>query len=147
MIDLTPTQRRDFRARAHHLNPVVTIAAKGLSPSVIAEIKRSLQVHELIKIRLQGMERDQRAEMMTSICEQVDAAPVQHIGNILVIWRPRDEETPSATARPAEKTKPSAQTKSAKAFASNARKTLQRSAGRFSAARPGTRGKRSPGPR
>ena len=58
MTELTPAQRRDLRARAHHLNPVVTIADNGLAPSVVAEIERSLQAHELIKVKVQGAERE-----------------------------------------------------------------------------------------
>lgn len=97
MIELSPTQRRALRAQAHHLNPVVTIAGNGLTPSVIAEIRRSLQAHELIKIRVQGTERDKRTELLETICHQVEAAPVQHIGNILIIWRERHENDEHAS--------------------------------------------------
>ena len=58
MIELTPAQRRDLRARAHHLNPVVTIAGNGLTPAVVAEIERALQAHELIKFKVHGCERE-----------------------------------------------------------------------------------------
>ncbi|MHB1374181.1 MAG: ribosome assembly RNA-binding protein YhbY, partial [Thauera sp.] len=91
MTELTPAQRRDLRARAHHLNPVVTIAGNGLAPNVVAEIERSLQAHELIKVKVQGAEREQREALMEELCAALDAAPVQHIGNILVVWRARKE--------------------------------------------------------
>ena len=115
MTELTPAQRRDLRARAHHLNPVVTIAGNGLAPTVIAEIERSLQAHELIKIKVQGAEREQRDTLMQELCASLDAAPVQHIGNILVVWRQRREEAKPAVS--AEK-KPlrAATAKSAPAF-------------------------------
>ncbi|KAA3655130.1 MAG: ribosome assembly RNA-binding protein YhbY [Proteobacteria bacterium] len=94
MTDLTPVQRRALRARAHHLNPVVSVAGNGLSPSVLAEIKLALTAHELIKVRVYGEDRDARQQLMAEICEQTGAANVQHIGNILVLWReaPADEK-------------------------------------------------------
>jgi|SRR5690554_3511269 len=126
MIELTPAQRREFRAAAHHLNPVVTIAGNGLTPSVLGEIERSLQAHELIKVKVQGAERDVRDALMQSLCEQLDAAPVQHIGNILVVWRKRREEAasdaPAAKAAPRGNKRPSV-AKSARAFAAQARRT------------------------
>lgn len=99
MIELTPEQRRALRAAAHHLHPVVTVAAKGLSPAVVAEIDRSLKAHELIKVKLQGIERDDRDALLTEICEQLECAPVQHIGNTLILWRERPEELPTAAPK------------------------------------------------
>ncbi|MDP2134295.1 MAG: YhbY family RNA-binding protein [Sulfuritalea sp.] len=89
---LSPVQRRALRAAAHHLNPVVSISQKGLTPSVLAEIDRCLKAHELIKLRLYGIERENRAALFTEICTALNCAEVQHIGNLLVLWRenPKD---------------------------------------------------------
>lgn len=151
-IELTPAQRRDFRARAHHLSPVVTIAGNGLTPTVVAEIDRSLQAHELIKVRVQGAERDQRDALMTELCASLDAAAVQHIGNILIVWRQRrDEEKKVAAAVPGKRAPGAATAKSAAAFAAAARRAAlakasaekRRTATRHAPARgkaPGTSG-------
>ena len=90
--EMSPAQRRALRAAAHHLNPVVSISQKGLTPSVLAEIDRSLKAHELIKLRLYGIERENRAALFTEICTALGCAEVQHIGNLLVLWRenPKD---------------------------------------------------------
>ena len=119
-IELTPAARQALRARAHALHPVVTVAGNGLTPSVLAELECSLQAHELIKVRVQGAEREERAALSKDICDQLDAAPVQHIGNILVIWRPaREKEAPEKKAP----TPPNPATaKSAAAFAAAARR-------------------------
>ena len=98
MTELTPAQRRALRAQAHHLQPVVSIAGNGLSASVIAEIERNLVAHGLIKIRVYGEERGERAALMQAICDQTAAASVQHIGNILVLWREKPE--PAAAKNP-----------------------------------------------
>lgn len=123
MIELSPAQRRDLRARAHHLNPVVTIAGNGLAPAVVAEIERSLQAHELIKVRVQGAERDQRDALMNELCTTLDAAPVQHIGNILVVWRERREDKQATPTADSSKRGARASTaKSAAGFAAAARR-------------------------
>jgi putative YhbY family RNA-binding protein len=105
MIELTSEQRRVLRAAAHHLNPVVAVAGKGLTPTVLKEIERCLSAHELIKVKLQGIERDDREAMLAEIAAQLDCAPVQHIGNTLVLWRPKpegeEEPKPKRTSRKA----------------------------------------------
>ena len=101
IVELTPIQRRALRAAAHSLNPVVAIAQQGLSPTVLAEIDRSLAAHELIKIRVYGEERDLREALLKEVCETLNAAPVQHIGNILVIWRKKPDEEAKPAAKPA----------------------------------------------
>jgi RNA-binding protein len=89
--ELTPTERRALRARAHHLRPVVIVGDGGLTPEVAREIDVSLKSHELIKIRVPGEERGSRKELISAICEATGAQPVQHIGKILVIYRARPE--------------------------------------------------------
>ncbi|MDR3087616.1 MAG: YhbY family RNA-binding protein [Azoarcus sp.] len=120
MIELTPAGRRDLRARAHSLHPVVAVADNGLTPSVLAELDRSLQAHELIKVRVQGAERAQRETLLTELCEALGAAPVQHIGNIFVVWRPKREEKAPEKKAPAPRNPATA--KSAGAFAAAARR-------------------------
>ena len=125
MIELSPAQRRELRASAHHLNPVVSIAGNGLTPAVMQEIERSLQAHELIKIKLHGIERNDRELLMHEVCNALDAAPVQHIGTILVVWRRRrEEETSGASAAPRlTGDKRPSKAKSARVFAANARRS------------------------
>ena len=86
---LTPSERRALRARAHHLHPVIVIGAAGLTPAVLKEIDSALKSHELIKVRVPGEDRSARGALIDEICAALDASPVQHIGKILVIFRPR----------------------------------------------------------
>ncbi|HWH73765.1 MAG TPA: YhbY family RNA-binding protein [Methylibium sp.] len=87
-IQLTPAQRKAHRADAHHLDPVVMIGGEGLSPAVVKETDAALKAHGLIKVRVFSDERDTREAMLAALCEQLDAAPIQHIGKLLVLWRP-----------------------------------------------------------
>ena len=84
---LNPGERKALKARAHKLEPVVIIGAKGLTDDVVAEIERALNAHELIKIRAAGLERDQREVALDSICARTGAEPVQQVGKVFVIFR------------------------------------------------------------
>jgi putative YhbY family RNA-binding protein len=88
---LTPAQRKSLKAKAHSLDPVVTIGGKGLTQEVFAEIDRALTAHQLIKVRAPGLERDARDEALAAICGKVGAEPVQHIGKVLVLFRKKDD--------------------------------------------------------
>jgi RNA-binding protein len=87
-INLTPAQRKEKRAEAHHLNPVVLIGSEGLTPSVAKEVDAALNAHGLIKVRVFSDERETRENILTTLSDQLNAAPVQHIGKLLVLWRP-----------------------------------------------------------
>jgi putative YhbY family RNA-binding protein len=106
MINLTPVQRRELRAKAHALSPVVSIGDAGLSEAVLKEITLALAHHELIKIKVHGGDREAREAMQLEICEKLDAAPVQHIGKILVIWKQGEKPAAPAPVRAAAKKKP-----------------------------------------
>ena len=90
-LNITPTQRKTLKGDAHDLNPVVMIGSDGLTPAVIKEAKLAISHHGLIKIRVFGDDREARIEIYDALCDKLDAAPVQHIGKLLVIWRPKDE--------------------------------------------------------
>jgi putative YhbY family RNA-binding protein len=91
MQKLTPVERSALRAEAHALKPVVIIGEAGLTPSVMKEISGSLDSHGLIKVRVAGDDREARVAMYEQICEELKAQPVQHIGKLLVLYRPKLE--------------------------------------------------------
>lgn len=90
-LTITPTQRKTLKGDGHDLNPVVMIGNDGLTPAVIKEAKLAISHHGLIKIRVFGDDREARVAIYEELCDKLDAAPVQHIGKLLVIWRPKDE--------------------------------------------------------
>ena len=87
-IQLTPAQRKEHRSEAHHLDPVVMIGNDGLTPAVEKEIDHALKAHGLIKVRVFSDDRAAREAMLASLAESLDAAPIQHIGKLIVLWRP-----------------------------------------------------------
>ncbi|WP_175944397.1 YhbY family RNA-binding protein [Caballeronia sp. BCC1704] len=87
-LELSPAQRSDLRSQAHALKPVVLVGAEGLTDAVLNEIGVHLEAHQLIKIRVFGDDREARIAIYDEICDRLNAAPIQHIGKLLVIWRP-----------------------------------------------------------
>ena len=91
-IQLTIAQRKEHRAEAHHLSPVVMIGNDGLTPAVKKETDAALNAHGLIKVRVLGDDRVAREAMFQTLCDELGAAPIQHIGKLLVLWRPKPEK-------------------------------------------------------
>lgn len=89
--ELTPEQRKFLKAQAHPLKPVVMIGTQGLTEAVIQEAGRALAAHELIKIRVLGDDREAREAYLAELCAALEAAPVQHIGKLLLLYRPADK--------------------------------------------------------
>ena len=95
LIELTPAERKEKRGDAHHLDPVVMIGADGLTPAVLKEAEAAIRSHGLIKVRVFSDDRASREALLLELADKLDAAPVQHIGKLLVLWRPVAEDTPA----------------------------------------------------
>jgi putative YhbY family RNA-binding protein len=100
---LTPAERKHLRSQAHHLHPVVLVGADGLTDAVLKEADAALKAHGLIKVRMFSDQREERAQALERLSDALDAAAVQHIGKLLVLWRPqptpvRQNSEPHATA-------------------------------------------------
>ena len=91
LIELTPAERKEKRGDAHHLDPVVMIGAEGLTPAVLKEAEAAIRSHGLIKVRVFSDDRATREAMLHEMADKLNAAPVQHIGKLLVLWRPVEE--------------------------------------------------------
>ena len=91
-IVLTARQRQQLKARAHALEPIVHVGTSGLSDGLVAEVDRALAAHELIKVRVGGDDRAAREALCDALATRTGAAPVQQVGKVLVLWRPRPDE-------------------------------------------------------
>ncbi|MGM0517033.1 MAG: ribosome assembly RNA-binding protein YhbY [Pseudomonadota bacterium] len=86
-MKLTARQKQYLRSEAHHLKPVVLLGQHGLTDAVIAEIDEALRVHELIKVRIPGVERDEKREITDAIAEATGSTVVQTVGHVVVLFR------------------------------------------------------------
>ena len=96
IIQLTPAERKVHRSEAHHLDPVVLIGNDGLTTSVQKEVDAALNAHGLIKVRVFSDDRTQRDTIFQQLADALHAAPIQHIGKLLVLWRPKLIKTQTA---------------------------------------------------
>lgn len=96
-VTLTNRERAHLKAKAHALEPFVHVGGAGLTDAVVAEVEKALTAHELIKVKIAGDDREQRAAVGEAICARTGAAAVHRVGKVLILWRPRplEAEAPS----------------------------------------------------
>jgi RNA-binding protein len=92
-MELTEKQRRHLKGLAHPLKPVILMGNSGLTDAVIAETDNALAHHELIKVRLPGLEREERDAALALLAERTRSAMVTRIGHVAVLYR-RHAEVP-----------------------------------------------------
>ncbi|WP_417545084.1 ribosome assembly RNA-binding protein YhbY [Marinobacter sp.] len=93
-MSLSPEQRREYRAIAHHLKPVIIVGDKGLTENLQEELERALNDHELIKIKVASQDREARQETIKALCGASGAEVVQTIGKIAVVMRRSKQPNP-----------------------------------------------------
>ncbi|MDY6891305.1 MAG: YhbY family RNA-binding protein [Pseudomonadota bacterium] len=99
-MSLTPEQKKQLRTLGHRLNPIVTVAGKGLSENIQLEVDRALEDHELIKVKFAVADRDSKRQLIAQLCEIVEAQLIQQIGNIALLYRPARTPNPKLSNLP-----------------------------------------------
>ena len=87
MTTLSAAEKKQLRAIAHNLNPIIIVGDKGVSEGLLEELDRALEQHELIKVKVASNDREFRAQAMTEMAEKTNATQVQIIGKIVVLLR------------------------------------------------------------
>ena len=90
--DLTSKQRQFLKGKAHALSPVVRVGKGGLTPAVVKEAKTALRAHELVKVRIEAEDGDDRREMAEQLAQDTGAQIVARVGKVAVLYRARDED-------------------------------------------------------
>ncbi len=84
---MTPEAKKALKVRAHALKPVIWLGQQGLTPAVLAEIDLALTAHELIKVKVPGVEKEMRQVIVAQIVTETLAELVQLMGQIATIYR------------------------------------------------------------
>lgn len=90
-MSLTEKQKRFLRKRTHALKPIVIVGNAGLTENVITEIDNALAHHELIKVRINADDKENRNKLIEEIAQSTDANTVQTVGHIAVFYRPAEK--------------------------------------------------------
>jgi RNA-binding protein len=88
---LTNAQTRFLRGQAHGLKAMLQVGGKGISDTLVEEVRNALEHHELIKVKIAAEDRDARDALIDALVRRADAALVQRIGHIAVLYRPSQD--------------------------------------------------------
>lgn len=89
---LTPKQRQFLKGLAHSLSPVVRVGKGGVSEAVIAETRKSLEAHELIKVRVDSDDPRTRKELAKNLATATGSHLAATIGKTAILYREREEK-------------------------------------------------------
>ena len=84
---LTGKQKQFLKGLAHPLSPIVRVGKGGVTQSVVEETKKSLHAHELIKVRLPGLDREERDSALHSLARRTESTMVTRIGHVAVLYK------------------------------------------------------------
>lgn len=90
-IALTNAQTRFLRGQAHGLKAMLQVGGKGISQTLVDEVVAALEHHELIKVKIAAEDRDAREALARELATRADAALVQRIGHVVILYRPSIE--------------------------------------------------------
>ncbi|HVY80140.1 MAG TPA: ribosome assembly RNA-binding protein YhbY [Steroidobacteraceae bacterium] len=90
-MKLSEKQRKHLRGLGHSLKPIILVGQAGATEGVVAEAARALHDHELVKVRVSGMERDARDETLAMLASRTESELVGRIGHTALLYRPNPE--------------------------------------------------------
>jgi len=84
---LDKTQIKQLKALAHKLKPIVTVGQHGMKDSINDELAIALDFHQLVKVKINLGDRDERDTLVEELSKNHKAELVQRIGNVAVLYR------------------------------------------------------------
>lgn len=93
-MPLSIKDKKHLKAIGHHLKPILQLGDKGLTDALITELENRLEDHELIKIKVAGLDRDDKAAAITALCASTRSELVQQIGNTALLYRAAAKPNP-----------------------------------------------------
>ena len=85
-------QRKKLISLAMTLATTVQIGKNGITDSVLDEIDRALEDHELVKIGVLRSALQDAKSLIAEVAEKTHAEPVQAIGNKMILYRVSQKE-------------------------------------------------------
>ncbi len=87
---LTNAEKRDLKARAQRLEPVVKLGHGGMSDAFIHSLNEALTLHGLVKMKFADF-KEEKKTLAPQIAERTDSTLVMQVGNVAVFYRPKPE--------------------------------------------------------
>ena len=98
-MDLSEKQKKYLRGLGHHLKPLITIGENGISKTLLFEFEKTLDHHELIKVKVRASDRHARNAIINNLCEDKTIQIIQRIGNIILVYRANQKKEPEKKLR------------------------------------------------
>ncbi len=83
---LTNAQKRDLKARAQKLEPVVKLGHAGMSPAFLQSLDQALTQHGLVKMKFTDF-KEERKTLAPQIAAETRSELVMQVGNVAVYFR------------------------------------------------------------
>ena len=84
---LTGSQKAHLRGLGQQLEASLKLGKAGLTAAFFAELRRQLQGRELVKLRLLGFDREERAALCERIAGEGQCACVGAVGHTALFFR------------------------------------------------------------
>jgi len=84
---LDKTQIKQLKALAHKLKPIVMVGQHGMKDSINDELALAIDFHQLVKVKINLGDRDERDTLVEELCKTHKSELVQRIGNVAVLYR------------------------------------------------------------
>lgn len=93
-MPISADRKKQFRTIGHQLKTIVTIAGNGLSESVLLELNRALDDHELIKVKIAIAEREERKAVVAMLQKVPHVELIQEVGKVVLLYRANKKANP-----------------------------------------------------
>ena len=85
---LTGAQKTELRGLGQKLSDSLRVGRQGSTPALFTELNRQLDGRELVKLRFEGSDRDERAALCDRIAAGAPCLCVGAVGHTALFWRP-----------------------------------------------------------
>ena len=89
-MTLTNAEKRDLKARAQRLEPVVKLGHGGMSEAFLRGLDEALAQHGLVKMKFSD-HKEEKKVLAPQIAERTGSTLVAQVGNVAVFFRPKPE--------------------------------------------------------
>ena len=87
---LTNATKRDLKARAQRLEPLVKLGHGGMSEGFLKSLDAALTAHGLVKIKFTDF-KDEKKTLGLQIAEKTGSVLVQRVGHVAVYFRAKPD--------------------------------------------------------
>ncbi|MCF7687935.1 MAG: YhbY family RNA-binding protein [Cephaloticoccus sp.] len=86
-LPLSGAQKKHLRSLGQQLDPVLKLGKGGVTPAFLKELQLQLRTHELIKLRILGLDRTERDALCAQLADEGRCLCIGAIGHTGLFYR------------------------------------------------------------